>query len=1328
MITVRVTRNIFSGDYENTRLSGPIYATDLKREIGLPDAAMFRDGKPLDDDDIVNDGEFIIALEVPKGATATLAVLATLAIFAAIVGTAVTISMLSSIPTAKKLQTNPSLRGSTNQARKNEMLPILLGKHRIYPDVAALPYTLYRYENQYLRQLFSFGYRNVSIDRSTIKIGETLLTKYKGYTLADDFSELYSQRCIESSIGLELTYDDTDRNIVERTTASNTWKFAVGIIAPQGISGEDGNATVGFRIEWRVSGDDAWTTAVDESISIETDRFRRMYEVTPPTPGTFDIRVQRTNKESDNAAVVDTIYLDVIQSWTQDSTGSRLPVIDADRFSLLALELKATDQLNGIIDELNAVCTLRARVYTGTGTGPDAWIEGDAVNPASAILYLLTDPYANPKPLSDDEIVWDDFEAFYLYSEEHGFECNAFINNEDYSVEDICSYIAESNLAQIRKAGNRIGIIIDAAVDHFTQLFTPRNAWDFSVQKSFSDDIRYFRIKYVDASLGYVETERTVSLDAEGNIAFDAEIPEDESGTEISLVGVTDPTHAAYVGRQRLREISRQKRTFSWTSDIEGILCVPGDVILLEHDQFSIGLGEGRIRNIVKDGNDRIKGIVLDASLPFESTKVYSVVIRSGSKISESLTITAEDDGRTLIFTATPLFAFNIGDLCAVGEYSKETIKLMVTSIERDQDGACSITAVDYDPSIYEEGEIPPYDPGISKYPDAGNIGSGAHLPDGYVPEGKPGADGGDPISLYQYSSSPDIPPDEAQSLIVWDNTVIAWGGTAFSVETGAWSPEIPYPRPEGKPYLWEKCWSYELKAWQIFCRTSGPAPDFDVSFAPSSYRLSSRGMTKGSVTIRAVCNRRNTDGRIIWTVPEALKSGCCYPIDGDTSVLDIPIPDGLQDLPSFTVVCQVASAGAKSYTLSGVCEGKVDTIYLGVYGPGDKLPGTTAEGDLIIGDHLIIQNESGTRDPYYWNGEEWVIADSDMPISFGFKVLQDSLWDSVKAPSSSTTLSAFNIFAANIGANLLFSYYAKMRNLSVGEGTDFSFDVYDYQNGNKTTPVIRAMYKGKAIFQIDPASGRIFFGEPDSALSSPAAGGFMYDPSVNGGSIVSKNNKIIIDSSGNVHMVDADISGTINATGGSFNGILQGATGFFNGSLNTPSFSAMSNGAIPLSITVSGGAESQYNLLYNFYQDNSLTQKFLYRCEHSANPSIKYMIGYDSAGTFHNWKFEFYEEDGTTLVGQVRRYDDFWIWIRHWSSSWANTTFSVTVYTGDGNVFRFKDLPTEKLGLELGQVWCDASGILHAVTEDDLIDPESTEDPTEIGTDGDENTSDSPI
>ena len=49
MITVRITRNIFRGEYECVRLQGTMFASDLKKELRITSASLFRRGKPLDD-------------------------------------------------------------------------------------------------------------------------------------------------------------------------------------------------------------------------------------------------------------------------------------------------------------------------------------------------------------------------------------------------------------------------------------------------------------------------------------------------------------------------------------------------------------------------------------------------------------------------------------------------------------------------------------------------------------------------------------------------------------------------------------------------------------------------------------------------------------------------------------------------------------------------------------------------------------------------------------------------------------------------------------------------------------------------------------------------------------------------------------------------------------------------------------------------------------------------------------------------------------------------------------------------------------------------------
>ena len=395
--------------------------------------------------------------------------------------------------------------------------------------------------------------------------------------------------------------------------------------------------------------------------------------------------------------------------------------------------------------------------------------------------------------------------------------------------------------------------------------------------------------------------------------------------------------------------------------------------------------------------------------------------------------------------------------------------------------------------------------------------------------------DGGNPVVFFQWAATPYIKPDEGVEILTWDNMAITWETDdevmGFILDSGRWETLVP-EKPFGLNYLWVKYWNYTANQWDYFCTTGNPAMSFDLIVNPQAYKLTSRGVTQEDISytdrcqrIKARCNRINTTSPITWNVTPVDESLLTWSRvnESDDSEIEIIIKAKVA-LPTITISCSVADiSDGKEYVVSGLQEGKAEEMYLGIYTSGATLPVDTAEGPLRVGDHLMLQTESGIRDP-----SAWVIADGNTPVSFGFKILQDSLWDAVNAPDASTTMSAFNIFAANLASNLMFSYYAKIRNLQVGDGgTGLSVEIFDYQNGEKVTPVFCVKYGSKVVFQIDPATGNVFFGQPNSGLTAPSTG-FMYRASDQ--SIVSAGERFKVDANGYLSAIGASISGTVTA------------------------------------------------------------------------------------------------------------------------------------------------------------------------------------------------------
>ena len=77
-----------------------------------------------------------------------------------------------------KTENDPSLRGSRNQMRQYGVVPVLLGRRRIYADLGSKYYTKVEDGSVYLYQLFCAGQKDLAIDENSFKIEETSVVEY----------------------------------------------------------------------------------------------------------------------------------------------------------------------------------------------------------------------------------------------------------------------------------------------------------------------------------------------------------------------------------------------------------------------------------------------------------------------------------------------------------------------------------------------------------------------------------------------------------------------------------------------------------------------------------------------------------------------------------------------------------------------------------------------------------------------------------------------------------------------------------------------------------------------------------------------------------------------------------------------------------------------------------------------------------------------------------------------------------------------------------------------------------------------------------------------
>lgn len=176
-----------------------------------------------------------------------------------------------------------SLSGSTNAINKFGCIPVLLGRHRVTPPQAGLPYTELSGDDQYVMQLFCTGYTGYGIEiESEYRVGETDIADYDEFSIhriesavSGSVPQYYQNDVYEQSLAIELKSEDGWNT---RVTEQAAQEFSIDLVAPNGLvkySSETGNKqsrTVEFEARWRVLGTDSWNSigGVNHQVAAKT--------------------------------------------------------------------------------------------------------------------------------------------------------------------------------------------------------------------------------------------------------------------------------------------------------------------------------------------------------------------------------------------------------------------------------------------------------------------------------------------------------------------------------------------------------------------------------------------------------------------------------------------------------------------------------------------------------------------------------------------------------------------------------------------------------------------------------------------------------------------------------------------------------------------------------------------------------------------------------------------------------------------------------------------------------------------------------------------------
>lgn len=428
----------------------------------------------------------------------------------------------------------------------------------------------------------------------------------------------------------------------------------------------------------------------------------------PKVPKQYRVRVRRVSSTSANTyQIQDDLTLAGISTRFD-----RAPILTTKRHVFLEVRIKATNQLNGQIQNLSALCTSVLEYYDPVTS---AWYKTLTSNPAWVVADLLTGE-VNKRAVDksrldvDSFVEWADFcdevptpPTGYTYLLPR-FTTN-FILDYEGTLQSTIAQVAGACQASLNIVDGKYGILLDRLRTTPVQIFTPRNSRGFTSSRNYSQRADGFSVQFIDTGADW-SISQIVAYD-NGFNSSNAEEPE-----PITAFACTNHEQAWRFGRYMIAQSRLRQETISLTVDFEHLICSRGDYVQITQDVMKVGGTPARVTFV--SGTT----IEIDEDLEFDSSKSYGYVYRS---------VTGDIKTSTLTFVSSYSFVLagdvpEVGDLIVIGVVGKIVFECIIKSITPSDEMSANLVLVERAAEIYDYEStdlFPDYEPNISPTVDA---------------------------------------------------------------------------------------------------------------------------------------------------------------------------------------------------------------------------------------------------------------------------------------------------------------------------------------------------------------------------------------------------------------------------------------------------------------------------------------------------------------------------------------------------------------------------------------------------------------------------------
>lgn len=395
---------------------------------------------------------------------------------------------------------------------------------------------------------------------------------------------------------------------------------------------------------------------------------------------------------------------------------------------IIAVRIKATNQLSGMLDKFNYLAKSVVPKTTEWNTDwrllttlPRTSLNTSS-NPADIYRLFLQGPF-NANPLSNDRIDLDGLSEWRTFCVEGGsdqpdmppYETSGFLRERSTLLKEL-NKIAFTGRAEFSFVDGKYGVTIKREQDVPVQMFTPRNSSNFTSTRSFPEDVDGLKFEFKNEVYNYEQDEGVY------NNPDKTELQLKGVYKSVELPYVTNPQQALRHGRFAYFEQRLRRETYTLETDVEGLKCTRGDLVLIQNDIIDVGLGSGRAKLIegtlfqLDDKHELVAGSTYGIQVRHVDGETVQVINGTSTTVPAIETGTAIYHGGGEWEVSTGILRTpDNGDLVVYGTQGIETLECIVSEVEYAGDLTVRLTLVNHAPDLFtiDSGAIPDYEPNL---------------------------------------------------------------------------------------------------------------------------------------------------------------------------------------------------------------------------------------------------------------------------------------------------------------------------------------------------------------------------------------------------------------------------------------------------------------------------------------------------------------------------------------------------------------------------------------------------------------------------------------